>query len=805
MLFALTFVFGAWCLQQMPELPSCYWAFLLVPTFLLAVFFRRLPVFRTAYLVLFGVLAGYFWALVMAQYRLADALPTAWETKAIQIEGVVASLPQQLERGERFEFDVENVLSPQEAAQNVVPKHISITQYHNDAFGGNVANEVKANHFHAGERWRLTVKLKRPHGTVNPHGFDFEVWALERNIRAVGSIKHADQLIQNFVFRPSYLLEAAREKIHIRMHQVLADKPYAGVLEALAIGDESGILQQDWQVFLRTGVNHLMSISGLHITMLAGLAYSLVAVIWRRSEQLVLLLPTRKAAVLAGAILAMLYALVAGFSVPSQRTLYMLAVMAWAVWSGRQIALTRVLAYTLLVVVALDPWLVLAPGFWLSFGAVALMGFALGARLARPHWLREAVHTQWAVTLGLIPLLLVLFQQVSIISPLANAIAIPLVSLVVVPLTLFGALFPVDAALHLAHWVMAWCMNMLVWMASFPLSTWQQHAPPSWTLPIAILGIMWALMPRGFPLSYLGLLGLLPMLLIMPKRPAQGAMHVAVLDVGQGLAVVVQTQHHDFLYDTGPKYSSQSDSGSRIIVPYLRGEGVRQLDGMVVSHNDADHSGGMLSVLSQIPVKWLASSFPADAEVLGNQKHLPCFAGQAWQWDGVHFEMLHPSFGSYENTEIKDNNRSCVLRISSLYGSLLLVGDIEKESEAELLENEMDKLGSDVLVVPHHGSKTSSTPEFIAAVNPQVSIFTVGYLNRFGHPKTQIWNRYQQAQSRLFRSDQDGAVLIDFAAKNSSLNTAKPNIPISNTPDASISGIQVTPWRHANLHYWYTQ
>ncbi len=795
MLFALTFVLGAWCLQQMPELPSVYWAFLLVPALFIAILFRQLPIFRVIYLGLFGLLAGYFWALLVAQHRLADELPTAWETKAIQIEGVVASLPQQLERGERFEFDVEKVLSPQDAIQRVVPKHISITQYHNDAFGGNVANEVKTNRFHAGERWRLTVKLKRPHGTANPHGFDFEVWALERNIRAVGSIKHADELVQNFVFRPKYLVEAAREKIHTRMQQVLGDKPYAGVLEALAIGDESGILQQDWQVFLRTGVNHLMSISGLHITMLAGLAYGLVAAIWRRSESLVLCLPTRKAAVVAGAIIALLYALVAGFSVPSQRTLYMLAVMAWAVWSGRQIALTRVLAYTLFIVVLLDPWSVLAAGFWLSFGAVAIMGFALGARLARPHWLSEAVHTQWAVTLGLIPLLLVLFQQVSIISPLANAIAIPLVSLVVVPLTLLGAMLPVDSALHLAHWVMAWCMKLLIWMASFPLSTWQQHAPPSWTLPVAILGVMWTLMPRGFPLRYLGLFGLLPMLLIVPKRPAQGEMHVAVLDVGQGLAVVVQTQHHDLLYDTGPKYSSQSDSGSRIIVPYLRGEGIRQLDGLVVSHNDADHSGGMVSVLSQVPVKWLASSLPDDAPELTQQKHLHCFAGQNWLWDGVHFEVLHPSLESYENTAIKDNNRSCVLRISNAYGSVLLAGDIEKQAEAELLENASDSLASDILVVPHHGSKTSSTLDFIAAVNPQVAIFTMGYRNRFGHPKADVVNRYQQAQSRLYRSDQDGAILIDFTAKNTSTN---PKIQHH-------YAMQISPWRRTSPHYWYAE
>ena len=579
------------------------------------------------------------------------------------------------------------------------------------------------------------------------------------------------------------------------MNQVLGNEPYAGVLQALAIGDESGILQQDWQVFLRTGVNHLMSISGLHITMLAGLAYALVAAIWRRSEKLVLLLPSRKAAVLAGSAVALLYALVAGFSVPSQRTLYMLAVMAWAVWSGRQVAMARVLAYALFFVVLLDPWAVLAPGFWLSFGAVALMGFALGARLARPHWVREAVHTQWAVTLGLIPLLLVLFQQVSIISPLANAIAIPLISLVVVPLTLFGAVFPVDAALHFAHWVMAWCMKLLIWMAGFPLSTWQQHAPPSWTLPIAILGVTWALMPRGFPLRYLGLLGLLPMLLIVPPRPNHGEMHVAVLDVGQGLAVAVQTRHHDFLYDTGPKYSSQSDSGSRIIVPYLRGEGIRQLDGMVVSHNDADHSGGMASVLAQVPVKWLASSLPADAPELTTQAHMPCFAGQTWRWDDVQFEVLHPNFASYENSEIKDNNRSCVVRITSAYGSLLLVGDIEKESEAGLLENEAAKLASDVLIVPHHGSKTSSTPDFIAAVQPQVAIFTVGYRNRFGHPKLEVWNRYQQAQSRLLRSDQDGAILLDFSSA----------IALQNISHAGSARIQIIPWRSYDRHYWRTE
>jgi len=572
-----------------------------------------------------------------------------------------------------------------------------------------------------------------------------------------------------------------REKIHQRMSRVLAGKPYGGVLQALAIGDESGIVQDDWQVFLRTGTNHLMSISGLHITMLSGLVFALVFAIWRRAEALTLKLPARKAAVLAGALAALMYALIAGFSVPTQRTIYMLAVFAWALWSGRNVAITRVLSYALLLVAVLDPWAVLAPGFWLSFGAVALISYAVAGGLQRPGWLREAINTQWAVSLGLVPLLLVLFQQVSIISPLANAVAIPLVSLVVVPLTLLGSMLPIDSALQLAHLIMTGCMQLLIWLAGFPLSTWQQHAPPMWTLPIAMMGVLWMLLPRGMPMRWLALFAFMPMLFVTPLRPEVGAMQVSVLDVGQGLAVVVQTQHHNLLYDTGPKYSSQSDSGSRIVVPYLRGAGIKRLDGMIVSHNDLDHSGGMASVLAQVPVAWFASSLPEDSIEVPAQPHLHCFAGQAWTWDKVRFEMLHPDYASYEDLDIKDNNRSCVLRITSQYGSLLLTGDIEKQAEVQLLDAVPDQLPADVLVVPHHGSKTSSTPDFVAVVKPAVAIFTMGYRNRFGHPKPAVVSRYEDIGSKLYRSDTDGAVLLDF---------------VGNT------GIQITRWRQQERHYW---
>lgn len=763
-LHALVFVLGVWGLQSLPALPGFIWLFLLPATIGVAFILRRSIIGRSIFLYFFFFLAGFFWAACFAHARLADALPPEWEGQKITLVGVVASMPQQQERGERFEFDVERVLTP----GAVVPRHISLSQFSTEF---NLSNRLSSQSripkldFHAGERWQLVVKLKRPHGTANPYGFDFEAWALERNIRATGYIQKnmQNQRLHDFVSKPGYLVERLRENTRRRMQAALATQPYAGVLQALAIGDENAISAEDWQLFQNTGTTHLMSISGLHITMLSGLVLGLVYAAWRRVPTWVLKLPARKAAVLAGVATAFLYAMFSGFSVPAQRTLYMLLVFALAIWLGRPVAFRQVLAYALLVVVLLDPWAVLAAGFWLSFGAVAILAYAMGGKLQRPHWLREAVHSQWVVTIGMLPLLLVLFQQVSLISPVANALAIPIVSLLVVPLTLLGSLLPIDSALWLAHELMRLCMQFLHCLDDIPVSTWQQHAPPVWTLPLALLGVLWVLMPRGFPSRYLGVTFLLPMLLITPTGPEHGAMKVTVLDVGQGLAVVVETSQHQLLYDTGPRYSSQSDSGSRIIVPFLRGKGLAALDGLIVSHHDTDHSGGMRSVLGRVPVGWLAGSLPAGAEELQKHHQILCFGGQHWEWDGVEFDMLYPSFDSYTDDTLKDNDRSCVLKINSKHGSLLLTGDIERRAEAKMLETLTAQLSSDVLVVPHHGSKTSSTHAFVDAVKPHVAIFTVGYRNRFGHPKPMVVERYRDAGSRLYRSDYDGALQLDFS------------------------------------------
>lgn len=766
----LAFAAGVWLLQQQAALPGLIWAGLLLPLPLILYGLRRAsswPAKRLRQLCgkTLWLAAGFFWAAFLAQLRLADALPETWEGRDIRINGVIATLPVASERGPRFEFDVEQILTPGAS----VPAHIQLSWF-DGGFGRPAAHPVPP--LHPGERWELTVRLKRPHGNANPYGFDYEAWLLERNIRATGYVRDGEgnHRVVERVYHPSYLIEVAREAASQRLSRVLGERPYAGVLKALAIGEQGTISAPQWQVFLRSGVNHLMSISGLHVTMVSGLVFTLVYWLWRRSQYLTLALPARKAAALAGALAALAYALLSGFGVPTQRTLYMLSVVAIALWLGRAGNAFSVLGLALLAVLLPDPWAVHSPGFWLSFGAVAVIMYVGSGRIGQPHWLLQWGRVQWAVTLGLVPLLLAMFQQVSLISPLANAVAIPLISLAVTPLALLGTVLPLDFLLLAAHWLMEVCMAFLTWLSALPAAVWQQHGPPPWTVILALCGVIWLLLPRGFPARWLGWLWFAPLFLVRPPGPQAGELWLTVLDVGQGLAVVARTSHHALLYDSGPRFGVEADAGSRIVIPYLRGTGVSRLDGMVISHDDLDHSGGAVSVLQGVPVAWTLSSLPQESPVLaGASRSLRCFAGQAWEWDGVKFEILHPARDSYQYDGFRDNDRGCVLKISSPFGRVLLPADIERGSEQELLERMPGGLRADVLLVPHHGSLTSSTPAFIRAVAPDTAVFTVGYRNRFGHPKEEVVERYQAQGIKTWRTDQSGALELHFGATGRSL------------------------------------
>lgn len=748
------FAVGVLVLQHRAALPPLVAGWLITTAILIGAVAGRLlswPMLARSLSLLAWTASGFMWAATCATVRLADELPVAWEGRDVVVSGVVATLPQKLERGLRFEFDVESVLTPDAR----VPRRVLLSWW------GAAAPDLPTPA--AGERWRFTVRLKRPHGMVNPNGYDYEAWLLERGLRATGNVRgRGAEREAARVHHPAYWIESARGALRDRIRAGLEARPYAGILAALAIGDQRAIPADQWQTFTRTGVNHLMSISGLHITMLSGLVFSLVSRGWRRSARFPLILPARKAAVLAGLATAIAYTLLAGFAVPAQRTLYMLAVVAAGLWFGVFTSATRVLALAVFVVVVLDPWAVLSPGFWLSFGAVAVILHATLHRAGRSHWLAAWGRAQLAVTVGLVPMLLAMFQQVSVVSPLANALAIPVVSLAVVPMILIGMVLPFDAVLHLAHMLMAGCMAVLELMSRLPTPVWEQHAPPAWSVALALGGALWLLLPRGFPARYLGAVAMLPLFLVLPPRLSEGAASVTVLDVGQGLSVVVRTRDHALVYDTGPAYGPGADAGGRIVVPFLRAAGVKRLDGLVLTHDDADHTGGALTVLQSVPVAWVLSTLPdADPLLFYTDHDLRCQAGLGWTWDGVRFDVLHPPPGS-DAVLKKDNDRSCVIRISTSAGSLLLPADIELRGEQVLLAAHGDKLASDVLVAPHQGSRTSSTREFVAAVAARAVIFPAGYRNRFGHPHEAVVARYRSTAARLYRTDLDGAVRIDL-------------------------------------------
>lgn len=726
---------------------------------------------RDVLVVAAAAAAGLAWAGLFGHRVLADRLAPELEGRDLVVVGVVASLPQRFDRGVRFDFAPESARTP-EGTPVAVPDRVALAWY-----GGSPGETQQAvAPLRAGERWRLTVRLKRPHGNANPQGFDYEAWLAERGIGATGYVRPrgARDRLAVLVPRPDYLVVRAREDVRDRFLAALPDARYAGVLAALAVGDQQAIVTQDWDVFTRTGVGHLMSISGLHVTMVAGLFAALASILWRRSERLTLALPAQRVAALAGALAALAYCLLAGFQVPAQRTLYMVAVVALALWLGRLQSASRVLALSLFVVLVLDPLAVVSPGFWLSFGAVAAILYAAGDGGEHVGWVRAAARTQWAVTLGLAPLAVALFQQVSIVSPLANALAIPVVSFVVTPLALLAAVVPIDAPLVAAHGVLAGLMAVLDRLAALPGAVWQQHAPAPWTVAVAIAGIVWMLAPRGVPARWVGALLLLPLFLFAPPPLPQGAAEIAVLDVGQGLAVVVRTATRTLVYDAGPRYSVEADAGNRVVVPYLRAVGAGDVDVLVVSHDDNDHAGGAASVLRGFPGGTLLTSVAGDSPLLppAEGQRLACRRGASWRWDGVVFEMLHPALDSARRAA-RANDASCVLAVSAGGVRVLLAGDIEADAERELLAVAPAALKADVLLVPHHGSRTSSTVDWIAAVAPAYALVAAGYRNRFGHPKDDVLARYLAAGSTVLRTDHDGALVLRIEAGQVNVERAR--------------------------------
>ncbi|RVU47161.1 DNA internalization-related competence protein ComEC/Rec2 [Rubrivivax rivuli] len=538
--------------------------------------------------------------------------------------------------------------------------------------------------------------------------------------------------------------------------------------------------REDWEVFRLTGVAHLMSISGLHVTMFAWLAGTVIGWLWRRSARAPLWLPAPQAARWGGLVCALAYALLAGWGVPAQRTVGMIAVVVLLRTVGARWPLHAVLLAVALAVAMGDPWALLQPGFWLSFVAVALLvasepaqaapeATAAGWRAAALQALRGGLRTQAVATVGLAPLTLVFFQQLSLVGFAANLVAIPLVTLLVVPLAMAGVLLPPLWSLAAAF--VEGLMVLLHAMAAWPWALWQTAAAPLWALACGLLAGALAVLPLPPRWRWLALPLLLPLLWPPVPRPGPGQFELVAADVGQGTAVLVRTQRHLLVYDAGPAYTPEADAGSRVLLPLLRARGERHISLLMLSHRDTDHTGGAAALLDGLPVRALASSLENGHPLLANAAarqvpHSACNAGQRWVWDGVQFDVLHPPAEALAaERRGKPNTLSCVLRVQATAPGLgggpppsaLLTGDIEAAQEAALVQQHGAALASRLLLVPHHGSKTSSTPAFLQAVRPAQAVVQAAYRSRYGHPAPAVMARYEALGVQPLRSDRCGA------------------------------------------------
>ncbi|MBU4183991.1 MAG: DNA internalization-related competence protein ComEC/Rec2 [Gammaproteobacteria bacterium] len=716
-----------------------------------------------------GAWAGAGLTGVRAAHFASQALDPALQGLDIEVTGRIHSMPRRHAEGARFELAVESAAHHGRPVR--LPPLLQLAWYSRAvAAGGGLAPGPD---WRAGERWRLTVRLSAPHGNANPHGFDRERWLWENGIGATGYVRNGprDPLPQRLAGQGWYPLESMRQTVGERIAGRVDDARSAGVLAALVVGDQSAIERSDWDLFRTTGVAHLMSISGLHVTMFAWLAIWLVGGLWRRlafvEPQALLAVPVPWAAGLGGVALAAAYALFSGWGVPSQRTVLMLAVVVGLRLLARQWPWPVVWLLAMAAVLLLDPWALLQPGFWLSFVAVAILFATDPGRRVRHETAPFAGHEvptrtrrlmaaamgmlreQSVVTVALAPLSLLLFGQFSFVSLVANLLAIPWVTLVITPLAMLGVAVP--AFWDLAALAVQGLGGWLAWLAQWPSAAVFRPIPP---LPLALAGVLGgALLVMRWPWAtrLAGLVLLWPVLSWQPPRPAPGAFDVMALDVGQGSAVLVRTAGHSLLYDTGPRYSPTSDAGQRIVVPLLRALGERP-DTVVVSHRDSDHAGGSAAVQTEWPeARWL-SSFDADPA-------RRCTAGQRWTWDGVDFEILHPSpedFGPDGGGRLPSNAMSCVLRVGHARQSVWLSGDLDADRETRLALARPD-LRATLLLAPHHGSLTSSSPVLLNTLAPAWALVQAGYRNRFNHPAPAVLARYRERDMRWVATPDCGA------------------------------------------------
>ena len=688
-------------------------------------------------------LFGFAWVGLQATLVLSAQLPPAWEKRDLSIEGRIVNLPEAEARRTRFRFRVDDNASQPEPLRG---KLLQLSWY--DAY--DATKPGPRTQLHAGARWQLQLRVRAPRGLANPGGFDSERHALAQRLAATGYVRNPEISKQ---LAPPAGINAWREQMSTRIEAAVPSAS-SRYVRALALGDTQALANEDWEILRASGLTHLIAISGFHVGLGAGFFALCSAGLWRLFPAWARTVPRPQAAGFAALLGACGYAAVAGFALPTVRTVLMIAVVVLARLSRRPARIVDSLALALIAVLLFDPLSFLAAGFWLSFAGVAWLVWCLPQS---QHWAKGFLSAQGVATLGLLPLTVVLFGQASLAGPLANLLAIPWWSLVVVPLSLLGTgLEALHAGWGTGPWrAAAWCFD-LIWplfvaMAESRFALWWLPEARWYALPLALVGAFWVLLPRGVPGKGLALLLWLPLLWPDRELPAHGEVELLVIDVGQGLSVLVRTRGHALLYDTGPAVRDGFDAGERAVVPALRALGVARLDRVVVSHGDNDHAGGFAAVRSVIPIG--QSSSPSGSPVVTDT---PCMVGQAWRWEGVDFRFLHPT----PHFPYLGNEASCVLRIESAQGAVLLTGDIGEVVERALLRHDPGALRADVVLAPHHGSGGSSDPGFVAATGARLALVANGFGNRFGHPRAEVVARWQAHGAEVVETAESGAIRV---------------------------------------------
>ena len=737
MLFSiLSLVAGIIVVQQLPVLPENYWIVVLL---ILATCFT---LFRLWRLMFFTI--GLLWACYFASFRLADSLADHLEGEHLQIQGQVVGLPRYDDRKISFDFIITKSDDP-------MPAKIRLSWYSTE-------RKIKA-----GQVWQMTVKLKKPHARLNPGSFDYERWLFIQNIAATGYVRNTPSAELLSTASPWQSFSAIRQTIAEKITFMLAGRSSTGLIKALTLGDKHEVNEKQWEVFRKTGSIHLLAISGLHIGLIAGLAYFLMLKI----AIMLSVVSPQKIAALSAVLVAVFYSALAGFSLPTQRALIMLIIAMMAITLQRNTSIINTLALAMFAVLIIDPLAVLSAGFWLSFLAVTVIAYSMAGRLGKTGYWLAATKVHCVTALGLSPLLLFYFQQVSLIAPLANFIAVPVISLLVVPLCFLAVLLILvsdslaQPVFLLIDQIIQWLLTVLSAMADFPFAAVTTTSKPFYLVPLAVLGLFILLAPRGIPARWLGGAMLLPLLFIKPEKLNSGDSRITLLDVGQGLSAVIETTNHSLVFDTGAKYSEKYNMGRSVVIPYLKYRGIQKIDVLLISHADNDHIGGAESVIQLSTVDNIMTSVPGALE---KYQPMACQRGQSWIWDEVIFEMLSPEPASLNG----ENNNSCVLKVTAKQKSILLTGDIEEGAESWLLENETDKLPSDILIAPHHGSKTSSSQGFLQQVKASMVLIPAGYRNRFSFPHQQVIERYKKLDMAWMNTADKGAITVEL--KNKQLN-----------------------------------